>query len=168
MKRRTPLQTFTPLVRKTPLPSGGKPLARTRLRSVSPKLAAQPKKQKRATPAVPPAVRKRLTKRSKGLCEIGLHVCTGTATDPQHRITQKNGGRRGAAKVHHDRLSNLLHACRPCHQHITGEPFESYQTGWSCKEGADTAAEPVLMRGVVVLLADDGRVIPFKMREAAA
>lgn len=149
------------LERKTELLRGGGPKRKTPLRQVSAKRVARPKKTKRAQPAVPASVRKRLAARSKGVCEVGLHVCTGVATDPQHRITQKAGGRHGEAKVHHDRLSNLLHCCRPCHDHITGEPFESYQNGWSCKEGADTEAEPVVSHGVLVYLTDAGRVIPF-------
>ncbi len=156
------------MVRKTPLARGTVPLRRTRLRQVSPKRAAQPKKSSRSRSAVPDAVRRKLAKRSKGLCEAGTHLCVGVAREAQHRITQKGGGRHGEAKVYHDRLSNLLHCCTPCHRHITKEPFLSYEAGWSCKEGSATTDEPVLMRGVLVLLDDNGGVFPFEPLAVAA
>lgn len=168
LERKSELKPGKGLVRKTPLKAVGSQMRRTRIRSVSPREASKPKNPPRSRSAVPDKVRRALTKRSKGLCEAGTHLCVGVAREAQHRITQKGGGRKGEAKVHHDRLSNLLHCCVPCHRHITGEPALSYDAGWSCREGADTSAKPVWMRGVRVLLGDDGSVVPCEPQEAAA
>lgn len=157
----------TPLARRTPLTSTTQ-LRRTPLAAVSAKAKlAAPKPRKRPTPAVPVNIRTALRTRSGGVCEIRLHLCAGQATDPHHRITQKAGGRKGAAKTTHDRLSNLLDACRACHQYVSVNPFEAYENGWSCKEGSATAAEPVLYRGRLVFLSDDGQVLPYRTAVAA-
>lgn len=73
-------------------------------------------------PAIPRDTAKELRIRSGRLCEIGLPGCWREAVHPHHRITTKNGGRHGAAKVEHDRLSDLLHACWLCHELVTNPP----------------------------------------------
>lgn len=142
------------LQRRAPLQGGG-PLPRT------------PMKRKRRQPAVPAGVLAMLAARSGGVCELALAVCGGRAIDPSHRITQKMGGRHGEAKSLHDRLSDLLHSCRPCHVLITREPAWAGSLGLVLREGADTAAEPVLTRHHArrVLLDDAGgwRPVPAEV-----
>lgn len=154
MQRRTRLVSSTPLVRRSPLrdwpaldrkPTGDRmPLSR------------------RHKPAVPTAVRATLEGRSGGVCEAKLIGCLGRATDPHHRITVKAGGRRGDARERHDRLSNVLHLCRLCHQWVTTRPAESREVGLALAEWQQPAMEPVLYRGGMAYLTDDGRVVPFE------
>jgi len=166
--RNTPLRSTTPLA-----PFSAKRLARlaadgllfpssTFARAREPKDAPKPRRRQ---PAVPAAVRAALKARSGGgWCEIGMTGCTRAGTDPSHRITVKNGGRKGAAKARHDRLSNLLWACRPCHDWVTAHPKASKaeQVGWALEEWQEPTQCPVLRRGELVYLADDGDVIPFE------
>jgi hypothetical protein len=158
VKRGAGVKTSTSLVR------------RTELRQVSAKRAAQPGKSRRPEPAVPAAVRKRLAERSGGICEAQLTGCLWYAADPAHRITRKNGGRHGKAKTRHDALSNLLHLCRPCHNWSGVRPVEAGQgeLGIVLKERHDPLAEPVVYRGALSYLTNDGRVIPFADRQVAA
>jgi hypothetical protein len=117
----------------------------------------------RRQPAVPAETAKRLRKRSKGWCEIQLDGCFGRAVHPHHRITTKSGGRHGAAKVEHDRLSDLLHVCWHCHDEVTGEPDWAKQElhGWSLNENDEPPIKPVLYRGDLVYLTDGGDVVSF-------
>lgn len=85
--------------------------------------------------------------RSGGRCEAGLFGCAGQATDVHHRITKKAGGRKGAAAIHHDRASNALLLCRPCHTWVTDNPLPAYELGLSLKEHHVTQLEPVVYRG---------------------
>lgn len=110
-------------------------------------------------PAVPPEVREVLVARSGGWCEARLPMCVGGATDTQHRITQKHGGRHGIARDRHNRLSNLLDLCRPCHRWVTDHPLLSEQLGLSLKENDPTEACPVAYRGEVRYLDDLGNVL---------
>ncbi|MFY1686434.1 hypothetical protein [Plantactinospora sp. WMMB782] len=164
MKRGAPLKTFTPLVRKTPL------------RRVSEKKAAdggnrfstldekpteslsKPMKRARYVPAVPVNVKVALAVRSGGRCEIAIPGCTGTATDPAHRLKRGMGGRKGAAKAAADRLSGLMHACRRCHSHTHANPAEAYSAGWMLREGQEPTQVSVLYRGRMVWLDDAGQV----------
>jgi hypothetical protein len=137
-----------PLRRYTGLKSGTKEMARTGLKPARPK------------PAVPPARRKTLAGRSGGVCEIGLPGCVGQAFQAHHRITQKAGGRRGTAKERHDQLSNVLHGCWLCHEIVTSPPrsLRVYDLGLCLREWQIPSQVPVLYRGEVVYIADDGSV----------
>jgi hypothetical protein len=158
------------LKRHSTLKQGTTPLKRTRMRQVSEKRATKPKKAKRVEPAVPPPVKARLRKRSGGVCEAQLQGCLWYATDAAHRITRKIGGRHGEAKELHDRLSDLLDLCRMCHDWSGARPKEAGQgeLGIVLKEHHDPLAEPVVYRGRLSFLTDDGSVIPFEEREVAA
>jgi len=80
--------------------------------------------------------------------------------DPSHRITVKAGGRHRQARVKHDKLSNLLHLCRACHEWCTSRrDSEAYDAGLTLREHQHPATEPVMYRGELCLLTDDGRVI---------
>lgn len=119
---------------------------------------------KRVQPAIPPAKRLTLAERSGGVCEAQLPDCWGRAVDPHHRVTRKDGGRWGAAKERSDRLSNLLHLCRCCHAQVHADPKRSYgwEHGWLVTEKQEPSQRPVLYRGVLSYLADDGRVESFE------
>lgn len=169
-------------LRRTPMPRGTKPLKATKplerhtgLAQVGRKRREQAEaagKPVRATlttnyrPAVPDDVRAALAQRSKGLCEMQLNGCTGVATDPAHRIGQGSGGRHGEAKVENDRLSNLMHACRTCHDWSHAQDAEAKDLGLRLKNGCIPPQEPVLYRGVLSYLTDDGRVLDFEVAGA--
>lgn len=144
MKRRARLRARTPLVRRTPLVARGE---------------LEPRRNK---PAVPDDVRAALRARSGGVCELRLPYCLGAASEAHHRITRKMGGRSAAGKRGADRLSNLIHCCPYCHGWVTARPKESYDAGWSLREGQDPALVPVVFGTDLVYLADDGRVAPFE------
>lgn len=174
MKRGGRLKTTTPLVRKTPLRqvSGKKQTeGGSRFSTLDRKPAAslaKPMKRARWTPAVPAKVRAGLAARSGGRCEMTLPGCTGTATDPAHRLKQGMGGRQGAAKVEHDRLSNLLHACRTCHARTHSNPADAYRLGLMLREGQAPEQVPVAYRGRMVLLDNDGGITPISTLPAPA
>ncbi len=151
--KRSELKRTTPLKRSAMKRAGGglcqgKPLTRT------------PMKRTRAKPAVPAERKEQLTVRAGGVCEIQLPGCHGRGQDPSHRITQKTGGRHGAAKLAHDCLSNVMLACRSCHDWIGAHPDEARGTeadgpGWVLREGDDPPAWVVLYRGRRALLLPD-------------
>lgn len=140
----------------------------TQLRSAT-GLARKALTPTRRKPAVPDKVRAMLWHRSSGICEIGLDGCTRWADDPSHRKGSKAGGRKGAAKVLHDSLANVLAACRPCHIEITSaaEPrlSEYRHTGLLLEEWQDPAEVPVTSPALVwlyggpVWLTDTGPVL---------
>jgi hypothetical protein len=126
-------------------------LRRSPLRRRTPLLA-------RLRPAVTTGVRAALVDRSAGVCEMALPGCTTWATDAAHRVSRKAGGRRGAAKTHADALSNVLHACRVCHAWCHARPVEAYELGMALREWHNPLAEPVMYRGRLSYLSDDGMV----------
>jgi 5-methylcytosine-specific restriction enzyme A len=110
---------------------------------------------------IPAAVREAVHGRSLGRCEIGLaYCCAGAADQIHHRITVKSGGRKGSAVDKHNRLSNVMHTCYRCHFDVTYPTAERYAQGLCLREWQDPSAEPVLRRGVSVLLYDDGTFAP--------
>jgi hypothetical protein len=115
-------------------------------------------------PAVPKDVMDALRERSQGWCEIQLDGCYGRAVHPHHRITTKSGGRHGAAKIEHDRLSDLLHVDWYCHDEVTREPDWAKQElhGWSLNENDEPPMKPVLYRGDLVYLDDAGNKYSFE------
>lgn len=124
------------------------------------------RKPTRRQPAVPIDVRDALKKRAgEGFwCEIQMSGCFGRGTDPSHRITTKSGGRHGAAKVEHDRLSDVLWACRACHDWLGEHPEASKQerVGWALEEWQNPTEWPVLYRGRLVFLDDFGGVHDYE------
>jgi hypothetical protein len=116
---------------------------------------------------VPADKRAALEKRSGGVCEMqlpslpGQPGCTWWATDVCHRRTQGMGGRFGEAKEQIDQLSDTMHGCRNCHQQTHDQPAEAKDDGLRLDEWQNPLAEPVLYRGELSYLTDDGRVIDF-------
>lgn len=163
-------------MRRSRMPRGTKALARKtemeqvgRKRREAAEVAGEPVKPALSTrirPAVPDAVRKRLKKRSRGNCEMQLTGCTGTATDPAHRIGQGMGGRHGASKVAHDQLSNLLHACRTCHEWTHHRDAEAKDLGLRLENGQVPTRESVVYRGARSYLTDNGKVLDFEEGDA--
>lgn len=96
-----------------------------------------------------------LQARSDGWCEAQLPGCYGRASDMCHRIAAKAGGR---PKGDDTRLSNVWHGCRSCHRWATLRPTQAYGLGLALKEHQDTEAEPIVRRGLSVLLFDDGTI----------
>lgn len=66
------------------------------------------------------------------------------------------GGRKGEARERNNRLSNVLHGCRECHMWTHARPQEAYELGLMLRQWQDPAEEPVVRRGVLVYLHDDG------------
>lgn len=127
MKRNTPLKARNPL-------RGKKPGAAKRPRDTGP----------------PKETRQLLAARSGGMCEI---CGTARAVDPHHRLGRKAGGTR---RPWVNRLSNIIHACRSCHQQVTdtnGRRVEFEVAGWLLREGQDPLQVPVRLAvwGPVVL-----------------
>lgn len=154
-----PLTASKPLERKTGLAQVGRKrreAADTAGKPVKPALTTRHK------PAVPAEVLTILIARSGGRCEIGLHGCTGVGTDPAHRISRKAGGRKGAAAERHNRASNVLWACRTCHHWGHARPAEAYELGLMLREHQVPTQEPVVRRGKLVYLDDEGGVHEFE------
>jgi hypothetical protein len=105
-----------------------------------------------------------IEERSGRNCEIQLDGCKGQATEKSHRITQKSGGRHGAAKERSDRPSNAMDSCWWCHLVITERPWlvDAKGNGWVLEEWQEPTAVPVLYRGDLVYLDDAGNKISFE------
>ena len=110
---------------------------------------------------VPADVRAALRERSGGRCEVVLPGCWVTAVDAHHRALRKGGGRCGPARELSDRLSNLLHVCRFCHDAIHARPAAAGEGGRLLKGYEIPPFEIVLYRGTPVYLADDGQAVRF-------
>lgn len=135
-------------------------------RQAARRMAPAPRLNRAARPAVPAATKRSLAERSGGLCEAWLPGCLGKATDAHHRINTQAGGRHGAAKLEHDRLSDLLHLCRSCHTRVTnpvGEERVEYELhGLILRQHENPAMTSVVLgraRGRV-WLSDDGQYLP--------
>jgi hypothetical protein len=113
-------------------------------------------KRNRYEPAVPPAVKEALKGRAGGSCEMQLPGCLGRGTDPSHRIGTKAGGRKGEAKERHNRLSNVVWACRACHDWCHARPAEAKDAGLMLEEWQNPEDVPVTRRCQLVYLYDDG------------
>jgi hypothetical protein len=120
----------------------------------------KPIKGNRPKPAVPLGTKDALKVRAGEWCEVQLSGCYGTGTDPSHRITTKTGGRYGEAKEDHDRLSDVLWACRYCHDWIGEHPAAAKAefVGWALEEWQEPTEWPVLYRGRLRFLDDAGNV----------
>lgn len=165
-------------LRRSPMPRGTKPLKATkplerhtglaqvgRKRREQAEAAGKPVKPALTTkhrPTVPVDTRAALAERSGGICEIQMAGCTGLATEVSHRRTQGMGGRHGAAKVDIDRLSDILHACHAEHMWAHARFAEAQDLGIRLYDWQNPLMEPVLYRGVLSYLNDDGLVIDFE------
>lgn len=168
MKRSGPLKRTTPLkstsgLRRTSalqrqagresLSARATPVRRSAIARTTPMKAAKP------APAVPTKQRDRLRVRADSWCEIRQAGCLGYGTDPSHRVSRGMGGRHGAAAVEAAQLSNVVWACRACHDLCHDRPRFAERMGWFVREGIDPRTVPVLIGGQMVLLLDDGGVL---------
>lgn len=115
-------------------------------------------------PALPVKQKKSLTERSGGYCEIGMTGCTNIAVDSAHRNGTRLGGRHGEAAVEHAVLSNVMHSCRSCHMWCHNNPAasKSEHVGWALEEWQNPLEWPVLYRGELSWLLDDGSVLSYE------
>lgn len=105
------------------------------------------------------SARKAVYRRSRGVCE---RCGNRPATEWHHRRNRSQLGRWAAG--------NGLHLCSPCHRWVTEHPAESYVGGWLVRgtddpENDDPAMTPVLYRGRLVLLDDNGGVSEVEANE---
>lgn len=148
--KRAELKRGAPLVARTPLARSSMPLRRVPMAVKAPR------------PAVTPKARKTLRARSGGVCEMRnlLAPCSGRAAEVSHRIKRGAGGRHGEAREANGRMSNLIHACSPCHRWVHANPEAAGQRGWILTECQDPRAVPALINDVPSYLDDDGGVTP--------
>ncbi len=98
-----------------------------------------------------------LEERCGGWCEIRHDGCTGRAQDPSHRVASGRCGPRT--------LSNLLAACRACHDWCHAHPIEARARRWHLDTGQDPATTPAWIHHPQLgldwwLLDDDGTYHP--------
>ena len=122
----------------------------------------QPRRTKPNRDGFPPKVKAIITERSGGICE--LDAC-GRAEVIHHRRPRGAGG---TSLEWVNRAANGFHVSNACHDRIEGRHPDwsrdaSAGVGWLVSMHTALIAEdvPVLYRGVVVELSDDGSVRPF-------
>lgn len=153
-----PLESHTPLERHVGLAQVG------RRRAAEAEAAGKPVRATLTStyrPTIPVDKRAALEKRSGGVCELQLSGCTWWATDVCHRRTQGMGGRFGDAKEEIDQLSDAMHGCRNCHTRTHRRTKEALEDGQRLKDAMNPLTEPVLYRGVLSYLDDEGGVHGF-------
>ena len=107
----------------------------------------QRKTKTEAPDPITPEVRRLVTKRSKGLCEL----CTEPGQHLHHRQLRRAGDHSAA---------NLVHLCNTCHRRIHGHVSWSLQTGWLVSQYRDPARVPLLLDDEWVYLDRDGITTP--------
>lgn len=152
--KRTPLRRYTPLRQVS-----AKRAAQTPAGGSSTPVLARPRVRRYRFPVDVAAL---VYERSGPLCEAALEGCWTWAKEKHHRVSQKAGGRHGAARRRSDRASNILHLCVFCHHVVTLDPEESYESGLSLRERQEPTAVPVLYRGDWVYLDDAGGVHDYE------
>ena len=101
----------------------------------------------------PPKVRRAIEERSGGVCEgCGRRP----ATEMHHRKYRSRGGK--------DTVENGYHLCgfgnnQTAGCHGTAHSGEGGELGWSVNSWGDPKLTPVLYRGVLRWLTDDGRAV---------
>lgn len=135
-------------------------------RRVHPK--TQPRRPRPNRDGFPPAVKKLITERSGGMCE--LDAC-GRAEVIHHRRPRGAGG---TSLPWVNRAANGMHVTNACHNRIEGRDpswsrLQSGKAGWLVSQHSErTSAEsPVLYRNRWVLLGDDGSVVPAPIEDGA-
>jgi 5-methylcytosine-specific restriction endonuclease McrA len=91
----------------------------------------------------------RVKTRSFGLCEL---CGAKRATEVHHRLHRSHGGP--------DTVTNLLHVCgwgntSGCHG-AAHTDSNRYANGWAVRTGYDPGLMPVLYRGALMILTEDG------------
>lgn len=155
LRAKKPLRSKTKLKRGGPLPQmsasrlaqfGGRVPRNSLQKPSAPR--AQAKAKRPADTGPTQSVRDLVKKRSGGMCE--WPACPERATDKQHRLGRKQGGRHRAMR---DRLNGaawLIDCCRLHHERVTsasGEVLEeAKRIGWVLTEDQDALRVAVLTR----------------------
>ena len=79
-----------------------------------------------------------------------------------HRRPRAAGGSKRADT---NGFPNLLHICNECHLWVESLRTRAGDNGWLVEQGHVPADEPVLYRGALVWLRDDGGVDPVEFDE---
>ena len=161
LRRTGPPQRKTPLSSSTPL-SRGTGLTRTPIARKAPQKPTDGPRTRPLSSARPKqtpeerAGRAAVKARSGGLCEIGSG-CRGA--EIHHRKNRSQGGTWCP--------SNLIHACRTHHLHVTTNPAAARQQGWAVRSTDDPARTAVWLAGRgFTYLNPDGSTVPAE-RSAA-
>lgn len=143
LQRRTPLKPGKPLARKSPMP-------RTRTRA--------PRRPRYTGPSA--GVKDDLLTRSGGRCEVG-GCPLGVGYSRHHRLPRRMGGSKRADI---NELANLLLICGAatspdgCHHRIESNREWAYLNGYLLPADANPDQVPVVYRGSLVLLSNDGTI----------
>jgi 5-methylcytosine-specific restriction protein A len=90
-------------------------------------------------------------------CEV-WEVCHGARSGPAHH--RRPRGQGGSRRRDTNLPSNGLSCCPRCHDWIENHRDEAKKHGWLLEQHQSPAEVPVLRRGRLVLLADDGTWTP--------
>lgn len=112
----------------------------------------------------PPKVKKLIAERASATgdaadayCEV-WEVCHGARSGPAHH--RRPRGQGGSRRRDTNLPSNGLSCCPRCHDWIENHRDEAKKHGWLLEQHQSPAEVPVLRRGRLVLLADDGTWTP--------
>lgn len=141
LDRHTPLKPGKPLTRKTPM-----------------QRARTPKPRRARYTGATQTVKTDLATRAGGRCEVCGIRLTGDWSR-HHRLPRRMGGTRRADV---NELANLLLICGTattgCHGRIESNREWAYVNGYLLPADATPDQSPVVYRGHLVLLADDGTI----------
>jgi 5-methylcytosine-specific restriction protein A len=91
------------------------------------------------------------------ICEIRVECVGALAVTFHHRRPR---GRGGSRRPDTNLASNGLAACTACHDWVELHRTAAKEKRWLLEQNQVPADEPVLLRGVWVLLNDDGSITP--------
>lgn len=162
MKRRTRLQSRTPLARGnkslrmrkafwTAGPDITVPAGLTRARKAAPKTSAAKTGETSGDTSFPPAVRIAIRKRAQDCCEACGTELGADGGQIQHRLARKAGGRRGQMRLLLRSAVNGALLCgtpeTACHGQCESRDRHMHEAGFWLKEGEHPALVPILWHG---------------------
>ena len=102
-----------------------------------------------------PDVKDAVEERAGWRCEL----CANTHSDMEYHHRRARG--MGSTKrPETNAAANCIYLCGSCHRHVESHRTQAYDNGWLVRQSAFPADTPVLRRGVLVLLRDNGDIIP--------
>lgn len=105
----------------------------------------------RRSTGFPPVVRSLVLDRSGGKCEKCGEFHSDAAL--HHRRPRGSGSTR---RPETNLPSNALLLCAACHRHVESYRTQAFDQGWLVRQSHQPADIPVLRRGQMVLLDDEG------------